>query len=323
MAPEAAAARDTSGARPAPQVLTDADLPALFRAADSASLAGQRRFVRATAAQIILLLVAGAAGVLSLKLGKPPVDVGAAVAATAFISAAVLGTFMLQTGPNRTWFEGRAAAESAKTLAWRYAVGGEPFQVGIAGSHADDLMIASLTEVLDDLGGLTLDFDSEQDEQITKAMRQLRRSSLAERREAYLTGRIESQRKWYASRARLNAAHGQRWSMALLGLTIVGATAAVLRASGIPLINVLSIAAAAAVAANSWTQLKQHNAVASAYTIAALELATIKTRLGHQRTEAEWAAFVSDAEGAISREHTLWRASRGHGSRVADPPAHH
>jgi hypothetical protein len=29
-------------------------------------------------------------------------------------------------------------------------------------------------------------------------------------------------------------------------------------------------------------------------------------------TEQEWATFVSDAEDAVSREHTLWLARHGH-----------
>ena len=34
---------------------------------------------------------------------------------------------MARTSPLTTWYEGRAAAESAKTLAWRYMVRAEPF----------------------------------------------------------------------------------------------------------------------------------------------------------------------------------------------------
>ena len=34
------------------------------------------------------------------------------------------------------------------------------------------------------------------------------------------------------------------------------------------------------------------------------------TLIRHQDTEEEWANFVANAEDSISREHTLWRASR-------------
>ena len=40
------------------------------------------------------------------------------------------------------------------------------------------------------------------------------------------------------------------------------------------------------------------------------ELAAISGQVDWAATEAEWAHFVDQAEEAISREHTLWRASR-------------
>jgi hypothetical protein len=32
--------------------------------------------------------------------------------------------------PEQNWYEGRAAAESAHTLGWKYSVGANPFPVG-------------------------------------------------------------------------------------------------------------------------------------------------------------------------------------------------
>jgi hypothetical protein len=64
-------------------------------------------------------------------------------------------------------------------------------------------------------------------------------------------------------------------------------------------------------AMTAWLQTKQHRTLATAYAITALELASVRTRIAHQATEADWATFVSDAEEAFSREHTLWKASRG------------
>jgi hypothetical protein len=46
----------------------------------------------------------------------------------------------------------------------------------------------------------------------------------------------------------------------------------------------------------------------------ALELASVRSKTAAQNSEVECAKFVSDAEEAFSREHTLWKASRGFGS---------
>ena len=61
----------------------------------------------------------------------------------------------------------------------------------------------------------------------------------------------------------------------------------------------------------AWLQTKQHQTLATAYTVTALELASVRSKIAYQNNEADWAKFVSDAEEAFSREHTLWKASRG------------
>lgn len=59
----------------------------------------------------------------------------------------------------------------------------------------------------------------------------------------------------------------------------------------------------------AWLAVKQFAPLASAYSIAARELALQADRLRHV-TESDWSGTVADAEEAISREHTLWLASR-------------
>jgi hypothetical protein len=54
--------------------------------------------------------------------------------------------------------------------------------------------------------------------------------------------------------------------------------------------------------------------LASAYRIAQVELSWISDLLKTQREESDWSAFVDSEEGAISREHTMWKASRTGGA---------
>ena len=86
---------------------------------------------------------------------------------------------------------------------------------------------------------------------------------------------------------------------------------AVLKAGGIMPVNVLGLASAAIAGATAWLHMKQHQNLASAYSIAAHELSLIASKIASQLDEANWAGFVDEAEEAISREHTLWKASRG------------
>ncbi len=70
------------------------------------------------------------------------------------------------------------------------------------------------------------------------------------------------------------------------------------------------IMAAAVASGAAWLSIKQHSQLTSAYRIAATELA-LQENLLLLAEEKDWPQAVSDAEMAISQEHTLWPASRG------------
>jgi SMODS and SLOG-associating 2TM effector domain 1 len=60
----------------------------------------------------------------------------------------------------------------------------------------------------------------------------------------------------------------------------------------------------------AWLQIKQYSSLAESYSVAAHELSLIESLLDASYTEDSWAHFVNEAENAISREHTTWRARR-------------
>src|ERR671915_332288 len=111
------------------------DFPTSYIAADSASLDGQRRFITSTRIQLILLVIASAAGSFSWAVNDSW-DGTALLAGMAFTAAAVLRVILLRTRPHRFWYDGRAAAESVKTLSWKYAVGGDPFVIDETSARA-------------------------------------------------------------------------------------------------------------------------------------------------------------------------------------------
>jgi SMODS and SLOG-associating 2TM effector domain 3/SMODS and SLOG-associating 2TM effector domain 1 len=290
--------------------LTNDDLPALFSTADYTSGSAQRRFLGVTRLRFILLVAAAAAGAVTLENG---INWFSFAGAALLVTAAIVELDILRDRPDRRWYEGRAAAESAKTLGWRYAVGGAPFALGAMSERAaDQLLIDRLEEILTDLSDLSFDPRRSAAQQITPAMREVRASQLAQRKAVYESERIQDQIDWYASRSALNERQARRLTLAVLGLEIVGAVGGLLYAlePGLP-VNLLGVAAAAAAAVGAWLQAKQYQTSARAYTVAAQELSSIRSLIRWQETEQDWSRFVDDAEAAISREHTLWRANRG------------
>jgi hypothetical protein len=141
-------------------------------------------------------------------------------------------------------------------------------------------------------------------------MREVRALDFAGRRQIYREERIADQQRWYFEKARWNDHRARAWVLVSIVLEISGLVGAALAAFGWVDFGLLGFLAAAAASVIAWIEAKQHRTLATAYGIASQELASIATELT-LTGEERWASFVGRAEAAISREHTLWRASRG------------
>lgn len=286
-------------------MLNDATLPATFRSADQASLRGQALTVRAIKWSLAFVVMAAVLGTLSdtEELKEMTLNLGAAIASAAFVISLMLTTGLEKSRYQERWFAGRAVAESARSLAWRYAAGGDPFP--LTDETADAAFAQQIAEARTRAHGL---FTHGAGEEITAAMRDARALPLEQRRQQYLTNRIDDQIGWYSSKSELNGRKATRWRRiggAANGVGIAAATIQIFE--NLPL-DILGVAAAAAGAATAWTQTRQHVVLQAAYGDAAIDLANARERLAREMTEAEWAEEVGTAEEAISREHTMWIA---------------
>jgi hypothetical protein len=282
--------------------------PALYRAASDASKTGQNRYMQAIRIRLIFLVLAAVGGAISWRVGG--VEVLAWLALVSFVVALAAEVMIFALRPEQVWYEGRAAAESAKTLTWRYAVAGDPLPSSLTNHAADTAFLKQLAAIPRDL---TISFPPSQLDgvgQITDEMRQLRDRPFLERKAAYLTGRIDDQQRWYGEKSRDAERHNSGFLLGAILFEFVGVIAAALRVTGIIDFDMLGIVAALTAGIASWAQTRQYGSIARAYSIASNELTTIRSQASLVN-DADWAQFVAEAEEAISREHTLWRASRG------------
>ncbi len=147
--------------------------------------------------------------------------------------------------------------------------------------------------------------------QISGRMQAVRAGTLEERKQAYLAGRISDQRVWYGNQARSNRLAEDRYFNVVFASQLAALVAAVALVrwpnSNARLTGFFASLASALIA---WLQLKQHKELAQSYSVAELELGFIEEKARHIMTEREFSDFVSDAENAVSREHTLWIARR-------------
>lgn len=284
-------------------------LPALYEAADGASIGAQRRYLRLMKLHMATLIAGAVAGAISPQPGFFG-QIVATTAAAALVAAVVTALIIQNKAYERTWYGARAVAESVKTLAWRYAARAEPFDQG-GPDESDELLLKRFAEILQHGAALRIPLVGGGGPQITEEMRRLRELPLDRRREIYLTHRIADQRSWYGDRAAASHIAERK----LFTAVWVGNGAAVAAALSVVLwstlpVNATGILTTAAAAGVAWLQLLRHQELAQSYSTAAQELAMIHESGARVTTERHFAAFAADAESAISREHTLWVARR-------------
>jgi hypothetical protein len=147
--------------------------------------------------------------------------------------------------------------------------------------------------------------------QISAPMRTLRASNTKARLDAYLTGRVDDQRDWYRKKSAGSALAEGRWFTGIVAAQILGLGAAfvLLRWPNAP-VNATGLFAAVAAAFATWMQVRRHQELAQSDAIASHELGLIYEQGRRVMTDEQLWLFMSDAENAISREHTLWTARR-------------
>lgn len=273
-------------------------------------MAGQRAYRWGTGAILatsVAVTVLAAAGTAAWHLG-----LGVA-AAILFVAVLVVQVEVARRRPDEDWYGGRALAESAKSLAWQYAVAGGLYGRDADGSEvaSDKRLLSDLRKLLDDIGAAHLAGPADAAPQITPAMRDLRAEDLTTRRAVYLDGRIGEQRRWYAGKAETSERRRRLWLAVVLLAQVVGGAGAILAAAGVIELDLLGIAGAFLAASVGWVQLGDYGTLASAYSVACHELGFAEEELRAVGGEDEWVEAVSDAEQAISREHRMWRAARG------------
>ncbi|WP_426298064.1 DUF4231 domain-containing protein [Arthrobacter sp. R-11] len=282
------------------------ELPGYFKDADSASLKGQRKYLFLNRLRLGSTIAGAVGAAVPLAVGN--LGLSSLVVLAAFLMALICELILSYVQPERDWYAGRALAESMKTMAWRYSVHGAPFGTELSDAGARKIL-RERAEQLTQKGGdrVAIATDSPL---VTDSMTALRHSSFEERKSAYLRQRTLAQRQWYASKAAANKRRAEVWRTVLVSAEILAVALATLKFAGVSEIDLGGVLGSVIGASAAWLALKQHAQLAAAYSLTSRELA-LQESLLQDADEASWGTAVSDAEDAISREHTMWLASRG------------
>jgi hypothetical protein len=277
------------------------ELPAILVSADESSTRAQRWFLVLTATSLALVAAAASMGAVDQSWAGW-------VGAGAFLGAFVLGSLAITQNLERTWYDGRAVAESAKSLAWLYAVRGGPF--GEDRHEAEESYKRRLRSMREELMALNFALPREGAE-ITSSMRALRDAPLGRRRERYEQDRILDQIGYYQRRSSDHTRQARRFRVATAIAQALGLVGAILKALALSSVDLLGVGAACAAALIAWLQTRDHVTLARAYELTAQDLDQVRRDGPPRDDEDAWRDYVADAESAMSREHVMWIARRG------------
>ena len=286
-------------------MLERTDFPALWRSADEVSLNGQKQTLFYESLRFWGSIIAALGSILPVRTGH--IDLSAVITFIGFVLAIFSEVSLWGHRSAEKWYAGRALAESIKTLVWRYSIGADPFQLELDEERVQKFLQERIKNILSETSELVIVDTSEPF--TTPGMKSLRRESYEKRKDAYIEGRTKDQQGWYTEKAKLNQRHATNWRISLLGAEIVALVVAAMRISGGWGIDFAGFMAAVIAAAGGWVAVKQFSSLAAAYSVAAKELSVQMDRL-KTVSENDWPLVVADAEEAISREHTMWLATR-------------
>jgi len=323
---------DQPGAQAGSPTLTDDDMPPLFHHAVKHAMRAQRRFFAWLEAELVLLGLGVLVGAFNgsadhlgpISLLVSPFTINGlhipALSAFEITEAALLAVALVMrlirviTRPERMWYEARAVAESVKSIAWRYAVGGEPFQEARSPNALNAIVNDRFNGIRTVLTKYKAPDQVVEQHQVTPAMRAIRALPLVSRKLVYRTGRVEDQQKWYVDNARFNRQRTLQTHAVLILVEVLAIFAALLPMALAALhlfpLNLQSLAANIAGGGAAWMQAKRYEDLSASYKVTASELKQVAADIDRQQDEASWARFVENVEGSMSREHQLWRATR-------------
>ena len=283
------------------------DYPALYIAADKASLNAQNKLLFNYRLKILFLLLGVVLAAQTIML-----EFFSIISALVFLLLLFIYVFSYVQKHQDKWYRTRALAESIKTATWRFMMSSEPFNKESKESNLDSfrqLLFELLKEnkILGDcLGGGVAAKD-----QVTDFMLQMHKNDYQEKHNFYLKHRIDEQRVWYGKKFSDNKEASKFWFVTICFLYGTSIFFLLLRIK-FPTLTYLPVEILSLVASGliGWTQLRRFDELASAYGLTAHEIGVIKARFSEVRNQNELGIFVSDAENAFSREHIQWAARR-------------
>jgi len=289
------------------------DLPDSYFTYDESAISAQRNHFQLIRYELSLLVVVA---VLSVIIALSQNDIISTISFSVIFFLFLIGILIqLQSTKKqygRKWFEFRAVAESIKSLAWQYGMACGDFSE--ENIEANKLFLQKIKQVKE-IYHVNPDPKAISEailNDIKQSMEELRKIGWQEKKEVYFRERIDDQINWYTYKARMNEKYSRLYDYFVIFLQFVGIGICIAflytRINGAPALALIVTLIAGII---GWNRSKQHGELVEPYQNTARELNEIRQEIELAKEETDFQCLIQEAEQAISREHTMWRAKRG------------
>ncbi|MFT3919362.1 DUF4231 domain-containing protein [Cloacibacterium sp.] len=281
--------------------------PLLFKIADDKSKKSQNIFIRLNMFILLLLILSSVSSIYTTV----PKNI-TTFSTICLILSTLFNIYILFFRPEKSWYEGRAIAESVKTLTWKFITNTKPFKISLKQEKAEQIFNENLKKII----GQRRDFyiligqNYPDENMISDEMISIRNSSFEERKKKYVEDRIQDQINWYLTKTKQNTLNKNIALSLIIGFQILAIFFFIYEENLFINFSFTSILITMTSVFMTWLQLKRFQELTDAYGITATELKLIKEKSKFILDNTQLEKYVDDTENAISREHTLWLARR-------------
>ena len=176
--------------------------PILFKIADTKSKKSQNIFIRLNIFILLLLILSSVSSIYTTV----PKNI-TTFSTICLILSTLFNIYILFFRPEKSWYEGRAIAESVKTLTWKFITNTKPFKISLQQEKAEQIFNENLKKII----GQRRDFyiligqNYPDGNMISDEMISIRNCSFEERKKKYVEDRIQDQINWYSYKTKQNA----------------------------------------------------------------------------------------------------------------------
>jgi hypothetical protein len=258
------------------------------------------RYRRLIAARLLLVTIGAFSGLFVFAVGgknSHQLDIAGLAGLAAFFLVLLVRVSLGQDRRDDVARQAQAVADISESLAWRFAVGGDP----LVRRDPDDAAKLEFINTVQALNQNLIAAAAPTGSQITEPMKVLRSEpNLEIRKAAYLQGRLRQLHDRAQKENKESDKRGRQWIRLVITMELVGVAGAIAKSTRLTGLDLLGFSGAAAASLGIWIETRRYRDVATRAASRTQILAVGEEIAKDISDERQWAEFVGKIEDQLT-----------------------